>query len=401
MKNIIVAQSGGPTAVINSSVSGLVIDSIKEGYTVYGAYYGITGILDENFICLNDVDLDEIKYMKTTPSSALGSCRYKLVVEDYDKIFSVFEKYNIDYFFYVGGNDSMDTVMQLSKVSKEKNIDVKIIGIPKTIDNDLVGIDHCPGFGSAAKYINTSIMELNRDAIVYKKNIVTIVEVMGRNAGWLAASTGISINYGGVPDLIYLPEVTFSFEKFHEDVESVIKTKGKVMIVVSEGIKFADGKYVGEMERTNNDKFGHAQLGGVANILKEYVTNNIEKRVKAVEFNTLQRSAMHCGSLIDIEEAFELGRKGLQYALEGHTGVMATIKRISSLPYEIKYDYIDVSLVANNEKKLPQEYINSTGNGITREGFEYFLPLIQGDYYVPKVDGLPRYTKIHPNYKVK
>ncbi|MFV0503650.1 MAG: 6-phosphofructokinase [Lachnospirales bacterium] len=409
MKNLLVAQSGGPSSVINSSLAGLVIDALKSEKVdkVYGAFHGVEGIFKENFLLFNDVPMDEIRYMKTTPSSALGSCRYKLKdydvnKDEYDKIMEVFKKYDIGLFFYIGGNDSMDTVNKLSKLVVEKGLDVTVVGIPKTIDNDLNVIDHTPGFGSCAKYINWSIAEMYRDAICYDKKQITLVEVMGRNAGWLAASACVATEYSGAPDLIYLPEINFDMDKFKSDIDKVFAKSKKCFIVISEGIHYADGKYVGESEAQAHDGFGHAKLGGTATLLKAKLEEiHPDAKIQAIELSILQRSAQHCASLIDTEEAFDLGRKGLQYALDGKTGMMSCLIRKSSLPYEIEYTCVPVSEVANFEKVVPPEYINAEENGITRAGFEYFLPLIQGQVEVNKLDGMPRHTKIKPGYNPK
>lgn len=404
MNNVLVAQSGGPTPVINSSLAGVVLEALndKDVDKVYGAYYGIEGVLKENFLCFNDVDLDEVKYLKTTPSSALGSCRYKLpkYEEDkatFEKLFSIFEKLEIKYFFYIGGNDSMDTINRLSIIAKELNSNTICVGIPKTIDNDLNGIDHSPGFGSCSKYINYTIIESLRDSFVYDKKSVTVLEVMGRNAGWIAASTCIAKQYCGAPDLIYLPEVPFSFEKLEKDLNEVFKTKNNVYVVISEGAKFANGKYISEDETVERDTFGHAKLSGACEVIQNYIKNEMGITTKGTKLDILQRSGMHAASLIDVEEAFELGRHGFEYAKEGKNGYMSALVRNSSLPYNISYTCIPISDVANIEKFLPESFLDENKTGITREGFEYFLPLIQGDVRIPKVDGLPRHSTIKPS----
>lgn len=403
MNNVLVAQSGGPTSVINSSLAGVVIDALRDNDVdkVYGAYYGIEGVLKENFLCFNDVDMDEIKYLKTTPSSALGSCRYKLPNYDedksvYEKLFSIFDKNEIKYFFYIGGNDSMDTINRLSIIAKEVGSKTICVGIPKTIDNDLNGIDHSPGFGSCAKYINYTIVESLRDSFVYDKKSVTVLEVMGRNAGWIAASACIAKQYCGAPDLIYLPEVPFSYEKLEKDLERIFKEKNNVYIVVSEGLKLENGKYISEDTSTETDTFGHVKLAGAGDAVRDYIKDHMGITTKGTKLDILQRSGMHVASLIDVEEAFELGRRGFEYAKEGKNGYMSSLIRNSSLPYNISYTAVPISEVANVENFLPESFIDENRTGITREGFEYFLPLIQGDIKVPKVDGLPRHSTIKP-----
>lgn len=403
--NCLVAQSGGPTAVINASACGVIEAALASPLigTVYGANNGIEGVLEENLFDFSLEDPQEIQLLKHTPASALGSCRYKLQdleqsEDEYKKIFDIFEKFNIRYVFYIGGNDSMDTTAKLSAYAKKYNKDVKVLGIPKTIDNDLYGTDHCPGFGSAAKYLATSIMEIVRDGDVYEKNIVNIVEVMGRNAGWLAAATALAnMDELGAPDLIYLPEVTFDIATFMEDVKRVHKKKGKVTVVVSEGVKTRDGKYLFEAYKNGElvkDEFGHTYMGGTGGILTELVRTHIEKRVKCVEFNVLQRAAAHFTSKTDVDEAYLAGQMGVQYALEGHTGKMVIFERDMANGYQCVIDVVDVKEVANKEKKVPLEWINKEGNYITKEAAEYILPLIQGEVVVPTENGLPRYARL-------
>lgn len=407
--NCLVAQSGGPTAVINASAYGVVEAAMKSPYigTVYGGNNGIEGIMNEEIFDFGLESPAEISLLKYTPASSLGSCRRKLKEvheseEEYETIFSIFEKYNIKYFFYIGGNDSMDTTAKLSAYAKQKEIDVKILGIPKTIDNDLFGTDHCPGFGSAAKYIATSVMEIARDGDVYNKNIVNIIEVMGRNAGWLAAASALaSMDEIGAPDLIYLPEVPFDLVQFLDDVRKVHQEKGKVTVVVSEGIKTKEGKYVFEAYRNadiTKDEFGHTYMGGTAMILGEFVKTSIEKRVKCVELNVLQRAASHFMSKTDVEEAFMAGQQGVYYALAGHTGKMITFERDMKNGYVCKANVVEVSGIANKEKKVPKEWIVPEGNYVTQEAIDYILPLIQGEVILPTENGLPRYARLRKSY---
>lgn len=401
MKNIIVAQSGGPTTVINSSVAGLVLNALKNKDIdkIYGSYYGIQGVLDDNILCFNDVDSKEIEYMKTTPSAALGSCRVKIKEEHYEAIFETLNKYNIDMFFYTGGNDSMDTVDKLSKYAKANNIDIQFIGIPKTIDNDLFEIDHTPGFGSCAKFIVSSIAEMNRDAIVYNKKTITIVEVMGRDTGWISASAGVCYDYDAVPDLIYVPEIPFTLENYEKDVLEVLKNKNSCFVVVSEGIKLPDGSFVSDSTDTEIDSFGHKRMGGVHNVLKSYILDKVDATVKSIEFGIQQRCSITHASLTDIDEAFALGENALYYGLDGKTGVMSSLKRINKDMYEVEYYSVDVSLVANRIKYVPREFFNEKGTNLSKIGVEYFSPLIKGDICVPKVDGIHRYSKICPKAK--
>ncbi len=401
MKNIIVAQSGGPTTAINSSITGLILDALDNSAIdkVYGSFYGISGVLEENLLLLNDIDRKEIELMKTTPSSALGSCRVKLNESQYDQIFKTFEKYNIGMFFYAGGNDSMDTVAKLSAHAIANNIDILFVGIPKTIDNDLVEIDHTPGFGSCSKFIISSICEMNRDAIVYDKKSITIAEVMGRDTGWIAASTGICYDTHTAPDLIYIPELSFTLEQFESDVKKVLQTKDTCFIVVSEGIKYPNGTFVSETKDTEVDTFGHKKMGGVHNLLKSFISDKTGATVKSIEYNIQQRCAMTYASKVDIEEAYTLGKKALEYAINGKTGIMSTITRADSCEYTPIYDYTDVSKVANNIKYVPRDFLNENGTQLSKKGLEYFSPLIQGNVEIPTENGLPRYSIISPKYK--
>lgn len=401
MKNIIVAQSGGPTTVINSSVAGLVLNALKNKDIdkIYGSYYGIQGVLDDNILCFNDIDSKEIEYMKTTPSAALGSCRVKIKEEHYETIFETLRKYNIDMFFYTGGNDSMDTVDKLSKYAKANDIDIQFIGIPKTIDNDLFEIDHTPGFGSCAKFIVSSVAEMNRDAIVYNKKTITIVEVMGRDTGWISAASGVCYDYDAVPDLIYIPEIPFTLENYEKDVLDVLKNKNSCFVVVSEGIKLPDGSFVSDSTDTEIDSFGHKRMGGVHNVLKSYISDKIDATVKSIEFGIQQRCSITHASLTDIDEAFALGENALYYGLDGKTGVMSSLRRVNKDTYEVEYYSVDVSLVANRIKYVPREFLNEKGTNLSKIGVDYFSPLIKGDVCVPKVDGIHRYSKICPKAK--
>lgn len=399
--NVLVAQSGGPTTVINSSLAGVIAGALADQKVnkIYGARHGIVGVLKEDLVALDEVfggNEELLGQLKITPSMYLGSCRHKLAnidqsTEEYDKIFEVFEAYHIEYFFYIGGNDSMDTVAKLSKYAEEKGKKINIIGVPKTIDNDLVGIDHTPGFGSAAKYIATSFLEMAHDTYIYNTDSVLIVEVMGRNAGWLTASAALARNsYQAAPHLIYLPEVAFSSEEFLSEVRRLVKEKHQVIVAVSEGIKDENGEYLSAKSATV-DGFGHAQLSGTGKYLEELVKNEIGCKVRSVELNVLQRCAAHTSSLTDIEEAFLLGKEAVRKAAEGHTSKMVILTRTSNAPYTVEYGTIDVAEVANHEKKIPREWINEAGNDVTEELVEYIRPLIMGEPEIPYVNGIPQY----------
>lgn len=397
-------QSGGPTSVINASAAGVFLEALKHKdviTNVYGAAHGIKGILDENFYDIGKEDEKELLLLKNTPSSALGSVRYKLKKEaddatDYKRILEVFKKYNIRYFFYNGGNDSMDTCNKISKFLQKSGWDCNIIGVPKTIDNDLTGTDHCPGYGSAAKYVATTLMELNLDATVYNTGMVTIVEVMGRNAGWLTAAAALASYKGLGPDLIYLPETAFDIDKFVSDVKGVCEKKSnKCIVVLSEGIKNKDGKYVGEFVASSTDLFGHAQLGGVSLSLANIVKERLGVKVRAIEFSLLQRCAAHLASKTDVEEAFKAGSAAVKYAVSGKSDKMVILKRADKNgKYKCATALMDVSKAANAEKTIPKEWITNNGTALSKEFIDYALPLIQGDCKAPLEDGLPRFAKL-------
>lgn len=403
--NCLVAQSGGPTTAINASLSGVISAALKDQNitNIYGALNGVQGILNENIIELhktftNDKSLEQLKH---TPAMFLGSCRFKLDKEitspQYEKIFDTFAKYDIKYFFYIGGNDSMDTVDKLSQFAKEQGVDIKVIGIPKTVDNDLFGTDHTPGFGSAAKYVATSILNIAHDAYIYDMKSVTIVEIMGRNAGWLTAASALARNeYNVSPDLIYLPEVPFDTYHFLNDVKNLISKKNNVIIAVSEGIKDLNGNYV-SATATNQptDGFGHALLSGTGKALEGIVKTALNCKVRSIEFSVLQRSAMHIASKTDLDEAFSLGNKAVEYARENLTGIMLTLNRKSNDPYTIDIDYIPISEVANKEKQIPRHWINEAGNDINDELLAYMKPLIIGESPIKFENGLPHYMNIN------
>jgi 6-phosphofructokinase 1 len=404
MSNCLIAQSGGPTSVINASLSGALEKAMSsEGIKkIYGSINGILGILENNIIDLTSIfenHTDKLEILKNTPGMYLGSCRFKLKDHSSDDsqfklIFSNFEKYNIKYFFYIGGNDSMDTVLKLSQYAATNNIDIKIIGIPKTIDNDLYGIDHTPGFGSAAKFVATSLLEIAHDTYIYSLNSLTIVEVMGRNAGWLTAASALARNqYNEAPDLIYLPEVPFSKDRFIQDISELHKRKKNVIVAVSEGIRDESGQFI-SASSCEKDSFGHVHLSGTGRTLENLALDSFNCKVRSIELNVLQRSAMHCASLVDISEATLVGEKAVEYALEGLTGKMVTINRLSNNPYSISINYIDIESVANKERNIPREWINKEGNYVTDEIIDYMRPLIMGEPSIPYSNGLPLYANI-------
>ncbi len=396
-------QSGGPTSVINSSAAGVFLTALKSGCItkVYGAANGIRGILDGKLYDIGCEDEKELLYLKNTPSSALGSVRYKLAdaaedETDYKRLLEVFKQFNIRYFFYNGGNDSMDTCNKVSKYMQKAGYECRVMGVPKTIDNDLYGTDHCPGFGSAAKYIATSLMEVYQDARVYDKGSILVVEIMGRNAGWLTGAAALAAKKGAGPDLIYLPELPFDKEKFLEDAAKIARANnGNGMIAASEGIKYADGRYVADSGK--RDKFGHAQLGGVATALGEMLREAIpEYRVRTIELSLLQRCASHCGSKTDVEEAFEAGKTAVEMAVAGKTDFCVGFERTTGKNggYGCEMKLIPLSEIANTEKKVPREWINEEGNFVNEKFIEYALPLIQGEADYPREDGLPRFARL-------
>lgn len=402
--NVLVAQSGGPTTVINASLAGVIAGALKEASIdkIYGSMNGITGVLDERLLALDELfgEKEElILRLKNTPSMFLGSCRYKLKEMDekeaeYKKIFAIFEKYQIRYFFYIGGNDSMDTVAKLSAYAKETNYDITILGVPKTIDNDLVGIDHTPGFGSAAKYIASSIVEIAHDTYIYDTESVVIVEVMGRNAGWLTASAVLARNeYSAAPHLIYLPEKPFSTGQFIKDVREQLKEHKQVVVAVSEGVKDLDGQYI-SAKSGQVDQFGHVQLSGTGKYLEGLVKDAVNCKVRSVELNVLQRCAAHIASATDREEAFELGCHGVRAAMEGHNREMVMLTRTSNAPYQVEYGTVDIDLVANQEKMIPDEWINAAGNDVGGGIMDYLRPLIEGEPELEFEQGIPKYLHV-------
>lgn len=403
MKNMLVAQSGGPSAAINATITGVIdagIASDQVGH-VYGARNGIKGVLNENFVNLDEVcDTKEKRdLLSVTPAAALGSCRWKLKdpkenAEEFEEIIRILRKNNIGYFVYTGGNDSMDTVYKLSIYCKENNIDdIKVMGAPKTIDNDLGETDHCPGFGSAAKFIATAFTEIACDCFVYDVPSVTIVEVMGRNAGWLTASSALArTEERRVPQLIYLCEKVFDEEKFIEDVNKALEKENNIIVAVSEGVKDATGHYVGEETKSGKeDAFGHKYLSGIGKYLEGLVGNRIRCKVRSVELNILQRCAGYMLSETDIIESRNLGAFAAVSAIRGESGKMSALKRICDDPYQVEIELADLSKIANFEKKVPMEWINEEGNDIKDDLLTYLKPLIQGEVQIPYENGVPRH----------
>lgn len=403
-RNVIVGQSGGPTAAINSSLAGVYRTAIDRGANkVYGMLHGIQGLLDEKYIDLSDhikTKLD-VELLKRTPAAFLGSCRFKLpgIHEDktvYEKIFAILDKLDIEAFIYIGGNDSMDTIKKLSDYAILTGHQTRFIGCPKTIDNDLALTDHTPGYGSAAKYIGTSMKEIIRDGfcLEYPKGLVTIVEIMGRNAGWL---TGASVLSKGEdcegPDLIYLPEIPFDIQDFKKRVEELLKKKTSVVVAVSEGIKTSEGTYICELGSDINfvDAFGHKQLSGTASYLSSFIAGELGCKTRAIEFSTLQRSGSHLASRVDILEAYQVGGAAVKAADEGDSGQMVVLQRISDDPYQCSTAVKDVHKIANDEKLVPRNWVTEDGTYVTEEFITYVEPLIQGDVSPVMVDGIPRH----------
>jgi len=398
--NLMYGQSGGPTAVINSSAYGVITEAKRQNDYIKDVYvmkHGIEGALNEDLIKIDYDDQENIELLKYTPGSAFGSIRHKLpnYKEDdskYVRLLYIFRKYNIRYFLYNGGNDSMDTCSKIAEYMDTIDYDVRIIGIPKTIDNDLPFTDHTPGYGSAAKFIANTIMEVHYDMLAYPTGKVTIVEIMGRHAGWLTAASALANISGFGPDLVYLPEVPFSIEKFKNDVREVYNKKKQCLVAVSEGVSNSEGVFISSSSGMK-DAFGHFQLGGVASKLASTVSNDLGISSRSVEFGSTQRAASHIQSLIDVNEAIAVGEEAVKAVIEGKNKVMVVITRVSDEPYEVKYDFYDLNACANVEKKIPAEMINENGNGITNKFIKYALPLIQGENENIYKDGIQRFSK--------
>ncbi|MBQ1274760.1 MAG: 6-phosphofructokinase [Cellulosilyticum sp.] len=401
--NCIIGQSGGPTVAINASLSG-VLQGILENKLyekVYGMVNGIEGLLQGKFLDLSELfktqeSLDQLTH---TPAMYLGSCRFKLPTCEhseaiYEDLFAFFEQHHINTFFYIGGNDSMDTVLKLSNYAKDHDKNLNVIGIPKTIDNDLPLTDHTPGFGSAAKYVATSLLEIAHDTYIYNIPSITIVEIMGRNAGWLTAASVLArTDYSPAPDLIYLPEVPFDMDQFIEDVKAVKAKRKNVIIAVSEGIKDFEGQYI-SASSGSVDAFGHKQLCGAGKTLENILKAELGCKVRSVELNVLQRSAAHIASKRDLEESVAIGKAAAKLGREGETAKMLCYERISDAPYQINIFAHDIADIANQEKTVPRSWINKRGNDLTHEAITYLRPLIEGEVHLSYLNGVPHYCNI-------
>ena len=402
--NVLVGQSGGPTAVINASVAGVVSEALNHDCIeeIYGALNGVLGILNEDFIDLAAESQQTIRGLKFTPGAALGTCRYKLKKQaDFERVLEVFKAHNIRYFFYAGGNDSQDTADKISKLAQEQGYALRVIGIPKTIDNDLPVTDHCPGYGSVIKYISTSVREIACDnAAMGQHDLVQIIEVMGRNAGWIAAGAALAKRRDhpeDPPHLIYLPEVAFSTEKFVEDVKNVLKREKYCLVVVGEGLIDADGNYVATEKGT--DAFGHSQLGGAADYLMGLVQQHIPGvKARTVKLGMAQRTAAHCGSKTDAEEAFLAGQTAVKVAVAGESDKMVTLVRGDTDHYSCETGLAPLSDIANGVKKLPKEWINEDGVSMSHQFVRYASPLIQGETPVLYENGLPAFARLDKHF---
>lgn len=408
MKHMLIAQSGGPSAAINATVAGVVERCLTSDKVdrIYGAVNGIKGVLNGNYVDLTEIlsSPEQLRLLCSTPAAALGSCRLKLNNADEGQLGQIVDALlsrEIGYFVYIGGNDSMDTVYQLSAYIKKHNIQgLSVMGAPKTIDNDLPMTDHCPGFGSAAKYIAATFAEIVRDCEVYDIPAVTIVEVMGRNAGWLTAASALSRENGGTgPQLIYLCERAFDTEQFISDVKACLAKRNAVVVAVSEGLKNADGSYLSESKGRGVDVFGHAALSGTAKVLEGLVKEKIGCKVRSIELNLMQRCASHLASANDLSESKMLGMTAADRALNGVSGEMAIVERLSSAPYRVRYGTTDIALVANLEKKVPDSCINPQGNDVTEQMLEYLRPLVHGEVQVPMCGGVPVHLELYTQGK--
>ena len=408
-KHVMVAQSGGPTAAINASLAG-VIRGVILGDTydkIYGAVHGITGVLEERFLELSAKAKEDDGFLDQlilTPAMYLGSCRVKMPNREedpgiYDRIFEILERMNIGAFFYIGGNDSMDTIAKLAGEAARRNSDIRFAGVPKTIDNDLVLTDHTPGYGSAAKFIAATMLEIAHDTYIYDLPCVTIVEIMGRDSGWLTAAAALARNsYNITPQLVYLPEVPFHRTQFLEDVRNELKRSKNVVVAVSEGIRDENGVYISAKEAVA-DLFGHKQLSGVGKALENLVKKEIGIKVRSIELSILQRCAGHVASEQDINESSRLGEYAVQRTAAGETGFISVIRRISDEPYLIEIGQAGLDDIANKAKMVPREWINEAGNDVTEELFRYIRPLIHGESRIQWEDGLPVYLPVgHLNH---
>lgn len=398
----IIGQSGGPTSVINASAYGVIRTALDNDCItkVYGAAHGIKGVLEDKLYDMGEEDAYELSLLMNTPSSELGSCRYKMADPDkddtdYRRILEIFKKHDVRYFFYNGGNDSMDTCDKISRFMEKSGYECRVMGVPKTIDNDLYNTDHCPGFGSAAKYIATSCAEIYKDAHVYDTGMVVIIEIMGRHAGWLAASAALAEVSGCGPDLIYLPETVFDMDKFLASVQKIYDDKKNCVVAVSEGIHYADGSFVSEAKTSATDGFGHAQLGGLAAMLAEEVKEHTGAKVRGIELSLLQRCGAHLASKADVEEAFVAGKIAVLSAVAGESGKMVAFEReYVNGEYTCNTKLVPLTSVANFEKKVPLEWIDEDGAGVTQDFIDYALPLIQGCPERATENSMPRYAKL-------
>lgn len=403
-KNLLVAQSGGPTAAINATLAGILEQALREEAieTIYGARYGIQGALASNFVELSARKnlKEELDDLANTPAAALGSCRYKMKdpnvdPSEFEALVRICQSHNIGYFIYIGGNDSMDTVWKFSEYIKENHIpDLVVVGAPKTIDNDLFGIDHCPGFGSAAKYIATSIAELERELVVYDTPYVIVVEMMGRNAGWLTAAASLveGVN-SSTPYLIYLEEHPFDLDVFLNDLRKTMAHGSSVIVAISEGIRDASGKMICDYGNRDQQKdaFGHTIATGAGKVLEEAIRSKIGCKVRSIELNLLQRCAGHILSATDIQESRTLGQNAVRMAVKGQNGYMSSLRRLATPEYQIEYMASPISEIANREKKVPAEWITAEGNNVTEAMREYLRPLVQGEDHCRFVNGIPHY----------
>jgi 6-phosphofructokinase len=401
----IFGQSGGPTAVINASAYGAIRAALDSPHItrVLGAANGIVGVLKDRLYDMGLEDRYELSLLMNTPSSELGSCRYKMADfeqddTDYKRILEIFRKYDVRYFFYNGGNDSMDTCSKISRYMQSVGYECRVMGIPKTIDNDLYGTDHCPGFGSAAKYIATTCMEVSKDARVYDSGMITVIEIMGRNAGWLTGSAALAAKHGSGPDLIYLPEVDFDLERFYSDAETIYRQSGKVLIAVSEGVHDANGELIAAKFTSTSgtkDNFGHSQLGGLAVHLAEELKKRTGAKVRGIELSLMQRCAAHLASAVDVNEAVLAGRTAVESAVNGESGYMVAFERdMTGGEYSCAVKLVPLEETANYEKKVPFEWITPDGNNVTDELIAYIEPLIQGEPERILESSLPRYARL-------
>ena len=397
----IIGQSGGPSSVLNATAYGMISAALASPdiTNVYGASHGIKGVLDEILFDMAEESPSELKYLPYTPSSELGTCRYKLAdpyedTEMFDRLLDVFKKHDVRYFFYNGGNDSMDTCEKISRYMDMVGYECRVVGVPKTIDNDLFGTDHCPGYGSAAKYIATSIAEVWKDACVYDTGTVVVLEIMGRHAGWLTAASSLATLTGCGPDLIYLPETDFCLDQFLNDIARVRADRGSAIIAVSEGIHYSDGTFVSEAVASATDGFGHAQFGGLSARLAALIKEQLGIKVRNIEYNLLQRCASHCASKTDIEEGIMVGRDAVMRAVSGETGIMVGLQRAPSAEYNCITAPVPLAAAANCERLIPTDWINRDGNGLNEKFYDYALPLIAGEPDRPTEDGLPRFARL-------